>query len=226
MAKIKKLKENNITIYPATIPQAVVDPTTGKSLSEELSKITAELFPLAVTVSGGGVFEKGASRTITVKWTVKEGNDVVQPDTVLVNGDSVSATETSKVFEGVSATTTYTVKATKGSSTAQGSTTATFVAPMYFGFAQTSEVSSLDIVSLTKQSIKTSASGSYSLNNPTTGYYLWLCVPSSMSIKKVTSSGFDVPMEAAANGSTAIDSYKCYRSSSAINAGVMSIVVS
>ena len=77
------------------------------------------------------------------------------------------------------------------------------------GFAQTSEVSSLDIVSLTKQSIKTSASGSYSLNNPTTGYYLWLCVPSSMSIQKVTSSGFDVPMEAAANGSTAVDSYKC-----------------
>lgn len=34
MAKIKKLKENNITIYPATIPQAVVDPVDNTTLSE------------------------------------------------------------------------------------------------------------------------------------------------------------------------------------------------
>ena len=34
MARIKKLKENGATIYPATIPQAVVDPTTGKTLAD------------------------------------------------------------------------------------------------------------------------------------------------------------------------------------------------
>ena len=34
MAKIKKLKENGATIYPATIPQAVVDPVDNTTLSE------------------------------------------------------------------------------------------------------------------------------------------------------------------------------------------------
>ena len=34
MAKIKKLKENGSTIYPATIPQAVIDPKNKTKLSE------------------------------------------------------------------------------------------------------------------------------------------------------------------------------------------------
>ena len=33
MAKIKKLKENGATVYPATIPQAVVDPVDNTTLS-------------------------------------------------------------------------------------------------------------------------------------------------------------------------------------------------
>lgn len=37
MAKIKKLKENGSTIYPATIPQAVVDPDSKETLSTILS---------------------------------------------------------------------------------------------------------------------------------------------------------------------------------------------
>lgn len=34
MAKIKKLKENGATIYPATIPQAVIDPENGRTVKE------------------------------------------------------------------------------------------------------------------------------------------------------------------------------------------------
>lgn len=38
MAKIEKIKKGTSTIYPATIPQAVVDPTSGKSAREELDE--------------------------------------------------------------------------------------------------------------------------------------------------------------------------------------------
>lgn len=38
MAKIKKIKEGTATVYPATIPQAVIDPTTGKSVRTELNE--------------------------------------------------------------------------------------------------------------------------------------------------------------------------------------------
>ena len=204
----------------------------GKELSdnldshnERLMDLEDKVFPLTISVSGGGTFEKGISRTITVSWTVKKGDQVVDAESTTVNDSPVEGT--SKQFTDVSETTTYTVKATYQSKQVSGSTKATFIAPMYFGFARwSSAADGLNITSLTKQAIKTSPNGSYSLNNPTTGYYLWLCVPNSMTINKVTSSGFDVPMEASTSGSTSVDTYKCYRSSSQINEGVMNIVIS
>ena len=38
MAKIHKLKLNEQTVYPVTIPQAVVDPTSGKTTRMELNE--------------------------------------------------------------------------------------------------------------------------------------------------------------------------------------------
>ena len=40
MARIKKLKEKGATIYPATIPAAVVDPVTGKKIGELYLSLT------------------------------------------------------------------------------------------------------------------------------------------------------------------------------------------
>lgn len=195
-----------------------------QQIAERLNDVEDKVFPLALSVSGGGTFEKGTTQTITVKWTLKKGDSVVTAESVTVNDET--ATGTSKQFTGVKQTTTYAVQATYQGKTTQGSTTATFVAPMYFGFAAASQVSGLDVDSLGKQAIKTSPNGSYTLSNATTGHYLWLCVPSSMTIYKVASSGFDVPMEAAQEASTEVDTYRCYRSSSPINAGAMSIVIS
>jgi len=43
MAKIHKLKLNGQTVYPVTIPQAVVDPTSGKTTRTELNETRTEL---------------------------------------------------------------------------------------------------------------------------------------------------------------------------------------
>lgn len=196
----------------------------NKVIAQRIFDIEDVVFPLTLSVSGGGTFEKGTSRDITVTWTIKKGNEVVTADSQTINGEPVEGN--SKKFTGVTETTTYTVSITKGGKNKTGSTKATFVAPMYFGFNETDNASSLDITSLTKQSIKTSPGGTYTINNPTSGYYLWLCVPSSMNINKVTSSGFDVPMEPQQSGSTSIDTYKCYRSSSSIVDGNMTITIS
>ena len=66
-----------------------------------------------ISVSGGGLYEKRTTQIVTVRWTVKEGSDVVVPDTVTVNDEPVTNTDTSKVFESVTTNTTYTVKAVK-----------------------------------------------------------------------------------------------------------------
>jgi len=39
MAKIHKLKKDNVTIYPATITQAVIDPISGKTVKEEFAEL-------------------------------------------------------------------------------------------------------------------------------------------------------------------------------------------
>lgn len=200
------------------------NPVENRVITAEINTIKDKVFPLTVTVTGGGTFEKGTTRSITVSWTVKQGDTVTTADSVTVNDEA--ATGTSKVFANVTTTTSYTVKVTKGGKTVQGTTTATFVAPMYFGFAAAADAAGLVLTDLVKQAIKTSPAGTYSLNNTTTGHYLWLCVPNTMTIKKVTSGGFDVPMEAAQSSTTAVDTYKCYRSSSPINQGAMNIVVS
>lgn len=196
----------------------------SNSLDWNLSDIDDKVNPLTLSITGGKLCEKGTSQYITVSWTLLKGDAVVTADSTTINDQPV--TGTSKQFTGVTQTTTYTVAATKDGKTVQGSTTATFVAPMYFGFATAAQASELTITSLVKQAIKTSPNGTYSLTNDTDGKYLWLCVPSTMTINKVTSSGFAVPMEEQQSGSTSVDTYKCYRSSSAINQGTVSIVIS
>ena len=178
------------------------------------TNIEDAVFPLSVQVSGGGLFEKGTTQSIKVSWQVLKGDSQVQADKVWVNNESV--TGNSKQFAGVKDTTVYTVRALFGEKEVEGITTATFVLPMYFGFA---EAGSLNISSLVKQPVTTTPSGTYNLTNTTTGHYLWLCVPDGMVIGKVTSSGFEVPMMEAVPGSTTLGGYKCYRSANAIVAG-------
>lgn len=60
MARIKKLKENGSTIYPGTIPQAVVDPTTGKNITEIFaSKNVATSSSLGLIKSGSDIVVGG-----------------------------------------------------------------------------------------------------------------------------------------------------------------------
>lgn len=104
----------------------------GFVLSDKrITDLEDKVFPLSLSVSGGGVFEKGTPRDITVGWTMKKGDTAVTPDKVTVNGNAASGG--SMKFTGVSATTAYTVKAEYQGKSVQGSTTATFVGASRFG---------------------------------------------------------------------------------------------
>lgn len=199
------------------------NPVQNKVITEELNKINDILNPLKLIVSGGGLFEKGTTQLITITWNLKKGESTVQPEESKVNGQVASGN--SQQFTGVKDDTTYNVECTFEGKSVQGSTKVSFIAPMYFGFDAADSIDGLTIEGLNKQSIKSSPAGDYTLNNPTNGNYLWLCIPNSMNISKVTSGGFEVPMEAAQNKGTSIDNYKCYRSSSSINQGNMTITI-
>lgn len=102
----------------------------------------------------------------------------------------------------------------------------TMVLPVYMGFAGASDASELAITGLSKYAPLTSPAGTYKIKNNADGIYLWLCVPDTMTINKVTSSGFTVPMREVQTGQTELGGYKCYRSSNAIVAGEYTYTIS
>lgn len=98
-----------------------------------LQKLAASVFPLTLTVTGGGVYRKTTTQTVTVKWTVKQGPEVITPDSLKVNNELVDVSLTSKQFSGIAVNTTFRVEATKDGVTKTGSVSAVFVNPSYFG---------------------------------------------------------------------------------------------
>lgn len=102
----------------------------------------------------------------------------------------------------------------------------TMVLPVYMGFAGASDAAGLAITELSKYAPLASPAGTYKIKNNADGIYLWLCVPDTMTINKVTSSGFTVPMREVQTGQTGLGGYKCYRSSNAIVAGEYTYTIS
>lgn len=102
----------------------------------------------------------------------------------------------------------------------------TMVLPVYMGFAGASDAAGLAITELSKYAPLASPAGTYKIKNNADGIYLWLCVPDTMTINKVTSSGFTVPMREVQTGQTKLGGYKCYRSSNAIVAGEYTYTIS
>lgn len=98
-----------------------------------LQKLAASVFPLTLTVTGGGVYRKTTTQTVTVSWSLKQGPDAVTPDSLKINNEPIEVSLTSKQFPGITVNTTFRVEATKKGVTKTGSVSAVFVNPSYFG---------------------------------------------------------------------------------------------
>lgn len=101
-----------------------------------LQKLAASVFPLTLTVTGGGVYRKTTTQTVTVSWSLKQGPDAVTPDTLKINNEPIEVSLTSKQFPGITVNTTFRVEATKDGVTKTGSVSAVFVNPSYFGVVE------------------------------------------------------------------------------------------
>jgi hypothetical protein len=240
-----KLRKSDGTETPYNVTVPIVTPEKAgmmsaadkQSLAKVLTNITEleqAVWPLTASFSASpSVIEyTGQAQETTLSWTVKRkgANATVTSLTVKQGSNNVYSGTVNpgsqKVSVNTKGSTKYDLSATADGLTVTGSAVVNMVLPMYFGFAEATSASALNITSLTKQSIKTSPGGTYTLTNGTEGHYMWLCVPSTMTINKVTLNGFDVPMEAAQSGSTSLGGYKCYRSSNALQAQSFTIVVS
>lgn len=101
-----------------------------------LQKLAASVFPLTLTITGGGVYRKTTTQTVTVSWSLKQGPDAVTPDSLKINNEPIEVSLTSKQFPGITVNTTFRVEATKEGVTKTGSVSAVFVNPSYFGVVE------------------------------------------------------------------------------------------
>lgn len=188
---------------------------------------------LEASISPSSAEWTGNSVEVSVSFRVLRNSKPVVADTVQIqfNGETKTL---ENVAEGTEKFTLSTQGYKSGSVTAKKGSTAiknsprpisvNLYLPVYYGFSKATTGNELTITSLTKGG--SSLNGTKTLTNDDATKYLWLCAPNTMSISKVTSSGFDVPFLAPVEASTPLGTYKCYRTQDLPGAGSMTIVIS
>lgn len=76
-----------------------------------------------------------------------------------------------------------------------------------------------------KATPRTSPAGTYNVNVPANGKYVFFNVPNSMSINKATVSGFDMPLNAPTTVTIDGQTYKSYKSVNTYDAGTLTVVL-
>lgn len=233
--KINNLQPGSDITIDAELNAESTNPVQNKVITASMTELQEYCFPtsLEASVSPSSVEWKGNSVEVSVHFKVLRNSKPVVADTVQIqfNGET-------KMLENVSEGSEKFILSTfgykSGSVTAEKSTTiiknsprsisTNLYLPVYYGFSKATTGNELTITSLTKGG--SSLNGTKTLNNDDATKYLWLCVPNTMSINKVTSGGFDVPFLAPVEASTTLGTYKCYRTQDLPGTDPMTIVIS
>ena len=247
--KVQALLEDLATETEARIEadkqlQSNIDTVTdnlNKEIADRIendNSIWEVLYNQFVQVSEFGVsptiVEKGVATTININGRFLFAGEPVTPDTlILKRGDALlsdrpvdNLSGTKDTLNTNDDTTTYSLSITAHGVTRNTSAIVSAYYPCYFGHTTKTIIVGTDVLSFSKQSIKSSPNGTYSMSDISQGEYVWLCIPSNFNINSVTSSGFSVPMEAAI--SVPVEgkgNYKCYRTSSSLVAGTFNFVI-
>lgn len=174
----------------------------------------------------------GSEKDTSVAWKIMRKGVGVTPTVLTFKQDGVALSAELSANGSINAKvnklgdTVFEIVVTADGMKGSTSKKLTMVLPVYMGFAGASDASGLAITGLSKYAPLTSPAGTYKIKNNADGIYLWLCVPDTMTINKVTSSGFTVPMMEVQTGQTELGGYKCYRSSNAIVAGEYTYTIS
>lgn len=179
------------------------------------------------------IIEKGVDANITIRGNNLFNSKLLVPETLsvkrgttVINSTPIASLNIKDTLNTKNDRTTYTLSITSKGVTKTATANVNAYYPMYFGHSAKAALTGEDVLGLTKQAIKSSPNGTYNMTGIAEGEYVWLCVPSNFSITKVTSSGFGVPMAAAATVTVeGKGSYKCYRTEGALKAGNFNFVI-
>lgn len=202
--------------------------TSVNSLLQHVAKLTMAITPSVVFRSSADTTEIAVSASMTV--VTPTTLTLFQATTELATADGVSSVSSAATITPT-ANVQFSAKAIVGELEFEAKATLQVVDPVYAGAGAAYADIMLDEH---KQTVRTSAAGTYNVTVANDGDYVWLLVPRGFSpIKKATLSGFDFPLETPTvvyvGGTSALTGgipYSCYRSSNQYAAGNLSIVIS
>lgn len=226
---------NKTVVDPALSPTST-NPVQNKIVNAKLVELQNEIavinadkatFSLSRT-NGNSLYFVGDTFTIEATATCSVSADTI---TIKCNNSTIASIQNAKTasgsqtidptFASAPATINFTAEAVIGSVKKTASFSVGLVNPMYVGAGT---VYTNVVNDSHKQSARTSASGTYNVTVASDGQYVFFVVPSSMTINKVTLSGFDFPLNAA--DTTSKSGYKIYKSANTYKAGTLTLVVS
>lgn len=240
--ELKRLDDKIDNLQPGTditidtdLNAESTNPVQNKAIAAAMTELQDYCFPtsLEASISPSSVEWTGSSVEVSVHFRVFRNSKPVVADTVQIqfNGETKMLENVSEGSEKFILSTfgykSGSVTAEKGTTTIKNSPrsiSTNLYLPVYYGFSKATTGNELTITSLTKGG--SSLNGTKTISNDDATKYLWLCVPNTMSINKVTSGGFDVPFLAPVEASTTLGTYKCYRTHDLPGTDPMTIVIS
>lgn len=217
------------TTVDSELSSTSTNPVQNKVIADEITSIWDVVLPFSISVSISGGYEfDGKDHTITVTVTPKNGT----PTSVTINGTAATqqanGTWTASFTKNTQGSTSYPVVASYKGKNYTASPSVNAYLPTFAGIVAAALIGDLNVVGLPRKS--SNIKGTYSLSNTQSGgstYYAWFCA-NSTTISKITSGGFDVPLEVVATKSVTVGgkafTYNCYRSTNNVKASAGSTV--
>lgn len=206
----------------------IIKAATGvpEDLVKDITKLMREVFPLEITVNitPTDLQEKGTSTEITITWNTKIEGNIIDPESVFVNG--LDITNQSSYKETVSDSKTFTVKITAEGRVTSVNKSITYVYPIFTGFNAATEFTEILTEALTKLELRSSLGTiiDTKTNNDISNYY-WIVSP--YKVNNVVTSGISIINDfiytiVEYKGTT----YHCYRLNAPSSADTFTFIIS
>ena len=148
-------------------------------VQNQIDELMTEVFPLSLTISGGGTYELGSTQTPHLSWTVTRKGSLVNPTSATVDNSTEGVSDDMKSWTGASITNnkTYTVRVSYQGLSKSGSSSYTFRLRKYYGVSAKETLDNSDILSFSS-SWATGWTMSATTFDCTGGKYPYYVIPS------------------------------------------------
>ena len=225
----RKIADNTIEIEKlSNTLRETIKAATGVpgDLANDITKLMREVFPLeiVVNITPIDIQEKGKSTEITITWNAKVDSELVNPDSVFINGQDV--TEQTSYKETISDSKNFNVEITAKGRVTSVTKNIIYAYPIFTGFNAATKFTESVAENLTKLELRSSLETITDIKtNTNISNYYWIVSP--YKINNVITSGINIISDfiyttIQYKGTT----YHCYRLNAPSSADTFTFIIS